>query len=229
MKSMKYTKKMKLVEIDDNNYSLSANNTMNIDDDSYLKPRVMPTLDNAMNEILRAPISDGDKWKLYSQALQRYLNHVKITSRKNENNFSYPVNNVESKTIPVAEDEFNFTLGSLSEPAQLDISGVQRVRDSLDSISQPVVRDFFQKVREIRRSAPSSSPSIVEEEASQPPRNKKRKKKVSSARRVLPYRNASGAAGRKRPAENSLSHDISRMRPCKVALNRLNWEPTTAR
>lgn len=91
---------MKLVEIDDKGLPPPVHNRQHIDDESYLKPRVLSTLDRIMNEILRAQMSDSDKWKLYSQALRRYLNHTKVSSRKAKHNFSYPMNNEESRNIP---------------------------------------------------------------------------------------------------------------------------------
>lgn len=220
---MKYAKKMKLVEIDDINISSCANNNVHIDDNSYSKPYVMSALDNAMNEILSTPISDGDKWKLYSQTLQRYLNHSKFTSRKIDTDFSYPVN----KDISATENAFNFSLGDISPPNQFDMSGVERIRDSIDRISQPNVRNFFEKAREVNSlSATSPSAPMAETQAQLAPRRRKRTNNSNSVRRVQPYRNT--VATRKRRAETSLSADIPRIRPCKVTIHRLNWSPTTA-
>lgn len=221
---MKYAKKMKLVEIDDASLSPScANNIMRIDDDSYSKPSVMSTLDNTMNEILRLPISDVDKWKLYSQALQRYLNHSKFIS----GNYSHPVNNNESKNKAqsVAENSFNFPFDNISIQNQFDMSGLEPIRDSIDSISQPSVRNFFEKARESNSQSNTSPRLPIAEVAVQPPQRKKKKpSRPNNIRRVLPYRK-----GRKRQAETSLSADMSHIRPCKVIVQRLQWSPTTAR
>lgn len=198
---------MKLVEVDDKPLSSCTNNNMNIDDDSYSKPRVLSTLDNVMNGILEAKIPDADKWMLYSQALQRYLNHAKSNS-----NFVVPMNNSKNINEPEEfEDAFNFSLDN-------EMSGINTLRDSIDSISQPGVRNFFEQIRQ-QKTQPSE----------QPPVQTNRKKKKVLPPRHLPYRKKATIETRKRRAETSLSADMSRMRPCKVNLHRINWEPTTAR
>lgn len=76
---MKYAKKMKLVDIDDVTHSSSgpSNHSMP-SDDNFITPRILSLLDNAMNDILnRSDVDDGEKWILYNQSLQRYLNHMK--------------------------------------------------------------------------------------------------------------------------------------------------------
>lgn len=220
---MKYAKKMKLIEIDDINVPSPANNSINIDDENYSKPRVLSTLDNIMNEILSKPIiSDVDKWQLYSQALQRYLNHVKHTSQRLNYN-PLPPENVKS-VVSTVEDPFNFSL------PQNDMSGVYPIRDSLDSISQPAVRDFFEKARKSNDTGNITSPLLPMDIIDRQPTPKKRKaKKPSNPRRVLPYQTLTRAGASKRRAENSISAEMSNIRPCKVMLNRLNWEPTNAR
>lgn len=205
---------MKLVEIDDNMHT-SCSNVPRIDDDSYLKPSVLSTLDGIMNEILRAPISDGDKWTLYSQALQKYLNHAKVTTKKPDCNFSYSPNKKEA--IPGPEETFNFSLGSSSESPRLDMSGIPRIRDSIGSISQPTVRNFFEQARVLNTSNPSPE-QIGNVALDHALRGTKKAK-----RRVQPYR-----ANKRRP-ETSLSADMSQIRPCKITVQRLNWEPTNAR
>lgn len=211
---------MKLIEIDDNSASSFTNNNNynTADDEIFLKPRVLSSLDSTMNEILTIPaISDGVKWTMYSQALQRYLNHIKFSSNKNESNRKYPDQN--NSRIP--EDSFNF-----HNP--FDISGVEPVKDSLDSISQPIVRNFFERARNANITT-SPSMSAANEQASSPEQplvtKKKRSKKV---RRVLPYQTRNYVSSKRR-AENSLSAEVSQVRPCKVLLNRVNWEATTAR
>lgn len=231
---------MKLVEIDDNNILSYANNNSRVDDEDYSKPRVLSTLDNDMNEILRAAISDVDKWQLYSQTLQRYLNRVKVTSRKIDSNSSYPENNEKNKremdsfnfSLPSMGipdlDSFRNTIGTTSRAHQFEMSGVEPIRDSLDSISQPVVRNFFQNARNANVSMSTSSPSNVEEGDRVPqPKKRKAKKTKGIPRRVLPYRSVA-LAGRKRNAETSISADISQIKPCKVLVQRINWEPSNA-
>lgn len=216
---------MRLIEMDDNGNTTQvyANSNNQIDDDNFLKPRVLSTLDNVMSEILKTQnTTDVDKWYLYSQALQKYLNYVKMNSKKVDNNSSYPDNN--SKIIQQPEDRLNNSF------LQFDISGVEPFRDSLDSISQPVVRNFFEKARQANISLDSSTSSLpivelVTENKSAP---QKRRTKPKNTVRVLPYRTRK-AKTTKRRAETSLSADISQVKPCKVRLERINWEPTSAR
>lgn len=105
---------MRLVEIDDTNSSTYANYGTRIDDSSYSKPYVMSNLDNAMNEILKASIPDGEKWRLYSQTLQRYLNHSKFSTRNSD--ISITKNNCGDKHTPFqpAEISFNRSLENFS-------------------------------------------------------------------------------------------------------------------
>lgn len=154
--------------------------------------------------------------------LQKYLNHAKIKSRKSDN-FAHPVNDSKSTVGKEKDDEdmFNFSLGDISNTIQSEISGVNRIRDSLDSISQPAVRSLFEAVRQ-HNIPPAVSPPP-------PPQPKIKKIKSKTMRRLQPYRQNSTIATRKRRAEISLSADMSRMKPCKVVIQRLNWEPTAAR
>lgn len=235
---MKFAKKMQLVEIGDMAQPTRTNNNIYADDESYSKPRVLSSLDNIMNEILKAPMSDGDKWKLYSQALHRYLNHAKFASRNTDHNISQTVG--DNETDPSAiENPFNFSSitnfpphsfdipHSSRDNSQFDVSGVSRMRDSLESISQPSVRNFFESYKTQNNSGTSNGESL----AQSPPKQKKKKKfKKSSANRVLPFRNAVSAATNKRRAENSLRQDVSQMRPLKVMVSRLqHWESSNAR
>jgi len=246
---MKYAKKMKLVEIDDRDIPMLTNNNNSIDDENYTKPRVLSSLDDIMNKILKIPdISDLEKWKLYSQALNRYLNHAKITSRNMTNNFSTPQlteKDCDQKSF-MADNTFNFTL------PQFEMSGVEPIRDSIDSITQPIVKDFFQKARNsithnnetanVRRSntfademanvgigdiqmmpldplMPPPPAPPQEQERSRAPQRRMNKNHQTSNMQLRS----------KRRAERSLSADISTIRPCKVLLSKLNWEPSTAR
>lgn len=211
---------MKLVEVDDSTLLSHTNNT--IDDESYSKPRVLSTLDNVMNEILRAQIPDADKWKLYSQALQRYLNHAKVNSTKNAP--------IIGNTNP-EDNPFNFSLGSFSERFQNDVnmSGVQPLRDSLDSISQPSVRNFFEQARDHNFVVTEILPEEVEAVSRNPSPPQRQPKHTKNHRRVLPYRLNMAPGTRKRRAENNLSANMSQIRPCKVSIQNIDWVPTTAR
>lgn len=221
---------MKLIEIDDNNISSHTNNNRCIDDEEYSKPHILPTLDNIMNDILRRTnISDAEKWYLYSQALQRYLNHLKISSKKKvgnndeiksiHDNSTYPGKN-NNTSFQTLEDTLNFSLAN-----HFDMSGVEPIRDSLDSISQPTVRNFFERARNVNNCSNMSSISASGEDILMPQKRRAKKKKGKS--HTLAYHTRSKT--NKRRAENSLSADISQIRPCKVLLNNLNWDTTNAR
>lgn len=124
---MKFAKKMRLVEIDNdfsNDHSMNQSK-LNSDDEKYTQPKVLSTLDKMMDEILRQNgLCDADKWTLYNQVLRRYLVNVKNKKDASILDFSKCNNILES------------TRNS------------HDVRDSLDSISEPAVRSFFEKARE---------------------------------------------------------------------------------
>lgn len=221
---MKYAKKMKLIEVDDINIEPHGNSN-HIDDENYSKPRVLSPLDNVMNEILHTSfISDAEKWRVYSQALQRYLNHVKITSKKINYSTPYPDTNNKNISIPALDDteKFNFTI------PDVDMSGLYPIRDSLDSISQPIVRNFFQAARNVGtnyRQSASEGESIGSQST-----NRKINQKKKSYKRISNQRETrSKTVAAKRRAENNLSSEISHIRPCKVVLSNIRWKPTSAR
>lgn len=224
---------MKLVEIDENISSCIPKNER-IDDEKYLKPCVLSALDSVMSEILNAPISDVEKWGLYSQTLQKYLNRIKFSSKEINSNVSnsHSVNNDETIVNP-----FNLSLSSmdsLRHASPLEMSGVVPIRDSLDSISQPIVRNSFESARNIDPSALTHQPLTIPEQI-QPPINpdrpsnnrKTKKAKNPSTRRILPYRFVEPGR-KKRVADTSLSMQMSQIIPCKVLLHRMNWEPTNS-
>lgn len=131
---MKCAKKMRLVEVDDipNNYS----NT--ITDENYTKPRMLSSLDNKMMEILKSnSLHDFDKWMLYNQTLQRYLKFV-------ENGNTQAIHQTGKKHS--VKDDSSFSHSPLP-PFEL-IDNVT-TRDSLDAISLPGVREFFEKARQV--------------------------------------------------------------------------------
>lgn len=189
-----------------------------------------------MNEILKTPsISDFDKWQLYSQALQRYLNQVKFTSQKFDHNSSPPqkdnncISTVEESFRNPCNNSFNFS------PHSMDISGVYPIRDSLNSISQPVVRNFFEKARESNgHILPTASLPLPSDGAALPQVYKKKfipKKFRLNVNNVTSRKPQSRSRifAKKRRAETTLSSDMSQVRPCKVSLNEFNWDPTNAR
>lgn len=135
---MKYTKKMKLVDIDDGvtQQSIEPSYQTLPSDYNFTAPRMLSTLDNSMNEILnRRDMDDNEKWILNNQTLQKFLNYMKKsrppmdqhTSQEQQNN---------------SIDSFD---GRISYH---NITGILPFRDSLESIAHPGVRDFFKQIRE---------------------------------------------------------------------------------
>lgn len=105
-------------------------------DYNFTAPRMLSILDRSMNEILSCrDMDDSEKWLHYNQALQKFLNYMKKARVPSTHNIDVEQRN---RTI----DAFD---GHISEP---NITGVHPLRDSLESISQPSVRDFFQQLRE---------------------------------------------------------------------------------
>lgn len=229
---MKYTKKMRLVEMDSDN--IDNHSIMRFDssqsEEKYADPKVLSTLDKAMCEILKNnDINDADKWTLYNQVLQRYLSFAK---KKVDNKTNI---NIKKKTCEIPLD---FTRFSPNE------SGVFPLRDSLDAISVPEVRSFFEKVREnenrenlqssfspimhdqraLLEASDSSEMSIepisadwkkvLPEEKSSPLRNARRSLQFS----WQPLGKTRSRTEAKRRAENPLTVT----KPCKVLLTR--WD-----
>lgn len=150
MVTMKYAKKMKLVDIDDVSSQPAVHHHQTLlTDDKFASTCTLSTLDNSMNEILnRSDIDDGEKWILYNQILQRFLSYMKKTRLPNVPNTS--TGKDQRNGTP---EQFN---GHLSAH---DISGIFQIKDSLDTISQPNVRNFFEKARQrdINRLSPVGS------------------------------------------------------------------------
>lgn len=146
---MKYAKKMKLVEIDDNSQLSSLSMPT---DENFSTPRILSILDNSMNGILnRHDINDGEKWTLYNQVLQRYLNHIKKLNAKNS------VNEQLSNSVQFNDQEHHRTPDTFDNRiSNNNISGIFRMKPSIDNISQPTVREFFEQARQ--RDAIHSSP-----------------------------------------------------------------------
>lgn len=222
---------MKLVEVDDNNnISSPVNACTAVDDDNYSKPRILSTLDSVMNKILNAPsISYTDKWLLYSQALQRYLNHVKMNSQKTIDKLPIPETNISDNAV--LDDKFNYLIPRINI-SNTDMSGIEPIRDSLDSITQPAVRSFFERARNKDNlsntsSSISSSPRLSVQPAAPTAIRPKKKAKKGVIRRSGPYMyTRSTTRLKKRQANNTLTAELN-LRPAKTCLQ--NWESTSAR
>lgn len=130
---MKYAKKMRLVEIDNelnNEHSLNQSKILH-SDEKYAEPRVLSALDNMMNNILKQKdMSDSDKWTLYNQVLQRYLALVK------------------KKDKDVIENKYDSNNEFETSRWSQNTGDMMLFRDSIDTISAPSVRAFFEKARE---------------------------------------------------------------------------------
>lgn len=160
---MKYTKKMQLVELDSEKRIRDGQFSTLPLDKNYAAPRVLSTLDGLMSEILNTSnTSDSDKWTLYNQTLQRYLNYAKHNiNNLNQSQHNEPVQqpNANQETLNESFHHRNEDQDIFREGLQ-DISGILPIRDSLDSITQPAVREFFEKARE-NIDLSSSSPSLM--------------------------------------------------------------------
>lgn len=180
---MKYAKKMKLVDIGEvsaieKNYSSGI-----ISDSDYVQPRMLSSLDRVMRGILeRKDLDDGSKWTLYNQTLHRYLNFVKNQqnqqpqqqSLQSENDhqlidssldLNHSFNSIDFTTTDSNTTDFNHTFNrsidsSKGSSSNSRISGINPLRDSLDSIAAPKVREFFANVRD---NAANTVPSDVPE------------------------------------------------------------------
>lgn len=118
---------MKLVEFDDNNLSSSK---IEYSDEQYRAPRVLQHLDKEMGQILQmSNLSDTEKLSFYNQVLRRYLVFV---------NQARHIHQAKSKE----EDENDH----LQQSLLFNESGC--TRDSIDAISQPSVKKFFESLRD---------------------------------------------------------------------------------
>lgn len=139
MSTMKYTKKMRLIDVDEDDVTqpnIDSQYQSHPPDHKFVAPRMLSILDNSMNAILnRCDMDDGEKWIHYNQTLQKFLNHMKQTRLPN-------TQQIEGGRQNRTTDAFD---GHISDH---NITGIHPLRDSLDTISQPSVRDFFQQLRE---------------------------------------------------------------------------------
>lgn len=181
---MKFAKKMKLVELENdisNQYHQPDNLLL---DENYTKPKILSKLDALMTQILqRKDITDNDKWLMYKQALHRYLHFA-------------------NKPVPpnIERDDSNKHTNTLMDN--------YFSRDSIDMITQPSVREFFESARENPALPPSLSMS--ENELSLSPqvlrsgRERQRKLNVSSKYRQAKKRK------RDEKADTTLIHENRR-------------------
>lgn len=167
---MKYAKKMRLVEINDDEYTNTHTKnidqhiyTMNDSDDTYFKPKVLSSLDKEMDAILRnSEMNEYDKWNLYKRTLHKYLNFID-TTRKSGN-----VSDTSSNKEKNQKDWLNntFTEHPPRYTRVFDTAASPK-RDSLDKVTAPLVREFFENIRASGK-RDNHSPRVNESQTSSP-------------------------------------------------------------
>lgn len=191
---------MKLVEIDDVTHSSACSPDQLLpSDQNFVASRILSILDKSMNSILnRRDIDDGEKWVLYNQTLQKYLNHMKKTRVQNSNTPQSQQSEFNG------QNQLNYSLGEFDGcVSDQYMSGVLPMRDSIDTISQPMVREFFEQARQNAtvQSSPITPPNRLSlnfdqlsnsltPQQGQPPKKTGRKKRVSKRSAANPMSNA---------------------------------------
>lgn len=135
---------MKLVDIDDLPHQTGDQSYLSLpSDEKFTAPRILSMLDNSMNAILnRNDMNDGEKWTLYNQTLQRYLNHMRKTQKSNTQQLPHNIQFNEEEQQNHTSEAFNNRI------SDHDITGIFPIRDSIETITQPNVRQFFQQARQ---------------------------------------------------------------------------------
>lgn len=200
---MKYAKKMKLVEIDDiPHHSGEQSYLSHATDEKFTAPRTLSMLDKSMNAILEcSDMDDGAKWTLYHQTLQRYLNHMRTTQKSN----THQLDENERMLTP---DPFT------NHISDHNISGVFPIKDSINNISMPVVRDFFQNAREsdVNLLSPirQTSPVGLSTEFNITP--------AQNQQQAIQHTQKGTKKTRKRPPKRNASKDITDVHPRKLVV-----------
>lgn len=149
---MKHAKKMKLVEIDDVPQPFTDHSYLSLQSDENFKaPRVLSMLDNSMNAILhRGDINDGEKWALYNQTLQKYLYHMKKSHAQNSTAQQFNRSTIQPLNCNqsvVSEPHYQTPEAFINRIPELNISGIFPINPSIAGISEPTVKEFFEKAR----------------------------------------------------------------------------------
>lgn len=139
---------MKLIDIDESTPHQNSYHTMQ-SDTNFVAPRTLSMLDGAMNDILNcSEIPDNEKWILYNQTLQKFLSYMKNKRTQDAIQKSHflpnqhtPIQSKQQNQTPATFDQrmLNHSLN--------DIFPLRDSRDSIDLISQPIVREFFENAR----------------------------------------------------------------------------------
>lgn len=135
---------MKLVDIDDISQQPPGDQPFlsHPSDESFTSPRTLSILDDSMNAILnRCDINDSEKWALYHQTLQRYLYHIrnKQKSTTQQTDDIRPYADLQRKHTP---EQFDFRI------SDHNITGITPIKDSIEHIGPPQVRQFFENARQ---------------------------------------------------------------------------------
>lgn len=122
---MKFTKKMKLVECNDDADQPQQNGKCinNMSDESYSKSYKLYDLDQMMSKILKLNLPDNEKWRLYFQILQRFLFFTKqVHEKNNERVQKYPVAFEVQGKEPEAMDARNLSLLDCDKSDHIDLN-----------------------------------------------------------------------------------------------------------
>lgn len=213
---MKHAKKMKLVPLDDTTYSSAGQS--HLSDENFTAPRILSILDTSMKAILnRNDINDGDKWTLYKQTLQRYLNQIKKNHTTNSNVQQLPQKN-EFEDLYHRHNTPSTFNNHISEH---DISGIFPMNPSVDSMLPPNVKQFFDQARksDASRFSPISPVSLHDEiisphtSANQTPQHVTHVPMSISIPTTDETRNV---AVRKRAAKRNAVRDMTTVHPYKL-------------
>lgn len=236
---MKYAKKMKLVDIDDNTTHQPNNLYQTLQSDkNFVAPRTLSMLDGSMHDILnRRDLPDSEKWMLYNQTLQKFLNYMK--SARSQHTLHKP-SSPSTHHTPVQSEQRNHSLNLFDDRiSDHSLSGIFPLRDSIDLISQPNVRNFFQQMRENVGNATDQGDGARDDGLASPGLgivDSMSNHSQSPMDVESPSRNIT----RRRATKRNASLNITDHHPRKIAqinprpllqdyTNDFNWEPTQAK
>lgn len=253
MTKMKYAKKMKLVDIDEatSHQSHDSHHTLQ-SDTNFVAPRTLSLLDRAMNDILnRCDIPDNEKWMIYNQTLQKFLSYMrnKRTQDTIQNSPSTRHKSIQSEQRNHTQNTFDRHISNFSLN---DIFPVTDARDSIDLISPPIVREFFEQARvktienevddmanisgvsrlSSELSSPATPPSYMDFEAQQTPQripvSQRRASKRNADQNIT---NLTGAPPRKITQKNreAAPKSLYRQRQPTQSNNDFYWQATKAK
>lgn len=137
---MKHAKKMKLVEIDEIPHQTTDLSYLSLSSDGKLSsaPRTLSILDNSMNGILNRIRMEKSR-----HCTIKYCRDILIIQKKKNQNTK---NNTQSLG-PAIHSRHSFTPHTFKgRVSDFNMSGIETMKSSIDRITQPSVREFFQNV-----------------------------------------------------------------------------------